>query len=90
MSAAEIVLSDDLASRVRSVARARGVTVEALISESVDTLLAVERQLAYLEERAARSNVQAAIKLVRQAPDVPAEAGDDMLDPLRRQGVGGR
>jgi post-segregation antitoxin (ccd killing protein) len=80
MSVADIVLSDDLASRVRSAARARGVTVEALITQGVDALLAAERQLAYLEARAARSDVGAAIELVRKAPDVQPEAGDEMPD----------
>lgn len=75
MSAARIVLSEDVASRLRSAARLRGVTVETFIAESVDMRLAAERQVADLEARAARSNVQSAIKLVRYAPDVPPEDG---------------
>lgn len=80
MSVADIVLSADTASRVRSAARLRGITVEAFIAESVDLRLAAERQVAYLEERAARSDIRSAIELVRTAPDVPPEDGDEMPD----------
>jgi hypothetical protein len=88
MSVAEIVLSEEVASRLRSAARVRGVTVEAFITESLDMRLAAERQVAYLDERAARSDVQSAITLVRNAPDVPPEDGDEVPDASQIRGTG--
>lgn len=88
MSVAEIVLSEEVASRLRSAARVRGVTVEAFITESLDMRLAAERQVAYLDERAARSDVQSAISLVRNAPDVPPEDGDEVPDASQIRGTG--
>lgn len=88
MSVAEIVLSEEVASRLRSAARVRGVTVEAFITESLDMRLAAERQVAYLDERAARSDVQSAIALVRNAPDVPPEDGDEVPDASQIRGAG--
>ena len=83
MNVATIVLPEDVASRLRSAARVRGVTVETFIAESVDMRLAAERQVADLETRAARSDVRSAIALVRNAPDVPPEDGDAMPDPVQ-------
>lgn len=88
MSAAEILLPEAVASRLRSAARVRGVTVEAFIEESVELRLAAERQVAHLEERASRSDLPSASALVRNAPDVPPEDGDEMPDGVHVRETG--
>lgn len=78
MSVAEIVFPDDVSVRLRSATNGRGVTVEHFIAESVEMRLDADRQVELIDARAARADREAAIKLVRNAPDVPAEEGYEM------------
>lgn len=78
MGMQQVTLSTEVIEEARNAAQGLGISLADYISESLRMRRAADRQIDYLNRRAARADVGAVLELLRHAPDVPPDEGDEM------------
>lgn len=78
MGMQQVTLPAGVVEDAESAAQGLGVSLADYISESLRMRRAADRQIDYLNRRAARANVGAVLELLRHAPDVRPDEGDEM------------
>ena len=71
-------LPDSLHERVRQLAEQDGVSINQFIALAVAEKTAVLEAILYLQERAARGDIDAALSVLDKAPDAAPEEADRM------------
>ncbi|ORE98350.1 hypothetical protein [Aurantimonas sp. 22II-16-19i] len=80
MSTYPLRLPDHIMEQARAAAAEDGISINQMIASLVAEGLGHRRGLAMMRRRAARGDVDAALAILDQAPDVPPDEGDEPLD----------
>lgn len=86
MSTQEVTLPEEIVNRARVAARSQGISLAGYIAQSLEMRVDAERQMDVIVRRACRANVERVIEMVRNAPDLPPDEGDEL--PLDSQSKG--
>jgi hypothetical protein len=77
MSTISVTLPDKLKQSVEELAKKENLSTDEFISMTLSEKVTQVDELQYLQLRAAKGSREAFLKLLKKAPDVPPEAGDE-------------